>query len=75
MIYDGTKLVYDKIGALVVNSNRNAKPWLTIRLEEKVNNLWELLKVLRKEKLPRIFWDEKTKKKEKQTADKFDNAT
>ena len=49
LIYTGAKLVWDKIGVSLMNTNRNIKPGWDIRLETSIRNL-RLVKMLRKRK-------------------------
>ena len=50
LIYSGMKLVCDRISNPLRNLNWNTKPRWEIRLEGEVKKLWQLEKVLRKEK-------------------------
>ena len=67
LIYVGAWLACDKIGTLLRNLNRNAKPGWEIRLERQVKKLWQQAKVLRKENHTGICKDEKTKTKSNDT--------
>ena len=59
LIYAGAKLVRDKIGVPLRNSDRNIKSgW-----ETESDGLRNYNKVLKKEKHKEIFWDENTKRK------------
>ena len=52
--------VYDKIGVLLMNANRNSKPWWKIRQETQIRNLWQA-KMIREKKNAGACWDKKRK--------------
>ena len=60
LIYEEAKLVCDKIGARLKNTNRNSKPGWEIRLETQIRNLQQG-QMMRHRKNAGIFWDEKEK--------------
>ena len=63
LIYAGMKLVCEKIGVPLGNSNRNTKAGWEIRLEGQVKKFWQV-RVLRKEKNATTCRDEKIKTKQ-----------
>ena len=63
LIYSGAKLVSDKIGVLIRNQRKNAKPGWEIRLERQIKKLQLQAKGVRREKYVRIYWDKKTRTK------------
>ena len=61
LIYDGGKLVCDKIGVPLKNMNRNSKPGWEIRPETWMRNLRQQAKLIRQRNNAGICWDEKKK--------------
>ena len=60
LIYAGAKLVCGKVGALLKNKNKMAKPGWEIRLETQIRNLWQQAKMIRQKKNMRC-WDQEEK--------------
>ena len=71
LIYEGAKLVCDKISVPQRNLDRNKKPGWEIKLEVLIKKLRQQAKVLKKEKHTRICWD----KKKTKTAGKSEDIT
>ena len=63
LIYGRAKLVCDKIGVPLRNTNKNTNSGLEIRLDELVNKLRQQAKMLRKEKKTREYIRMKKQKK------------
>ena len=62
LIYAGTKLLWEKIWVSLMNTNRNSKPGLEIRLETQIKKIYDnKQKCKDRRKKMRIFWDEEKK--------------